>query len=59
MKKVKFQNEISARNYIIQCGAEIPRNKVITKKYGFKGLKACSCLDYLKNYHGYHIYLTV
>jgi hypothetical protein len=50
-------NEVKALSYILSCQAENPRNRVITKQNGFKGLKACSCIDYLKNYCNYNIIL--
>jgi hypothetical protein len=48
--------EQQALSYLIQQGADNPRPKTITKlSGGFKGLKACSAIDYLKNYCKYII----
>jgi hypothetical protein len=54
---IKKWNEQTALSYLLSCGAENPRNKVILKDKGFKGLKACSAIDYLRNHCGYNILL--
>lgn len=39
--------EKEALEYIIICGAEKIASKIILKKNGWSGLKACSAMDYL------------
>ncbi|MCX7747937.1 MAG: hypothetical protein N2645_13770 [Clostridia bacterium] len=40
--------ESDAIDHLLLCGAERVRAKVLVKKGGWNGLKACSAVDYLK-----------
>lgn len=53
----RIWNEQLALSYLLGCGAENPRNKVLIRKGGFNGLKACSAVDFLRNHCSYNVLL--